>query len=91
VGSSWLDGVAAIKGLGRSSSAGASCGSDGRPVYRIAPGELATPRERVDWLAALGAFAEERCPHCGAAATLSASKNRLGCIDCLPGAAAATA
>ena len=38
-----------------------------------------------DWLAALGAFAEERCPHCGTAAPLSASKARLGCLTCLPG------
>jgi hypothetical protein len=40
-----------------------------------------------DWLAALGAFAEERCPHCGAATPLSASKTRLGCLTCLPGTA----
>jgi len=38
-----------------------------------------------DWLAALGAFAAERCPHCGATAQLSVSKTRLGCLTCLPG------
>jgi hypothetical protein len=38
-----------------------------------------------DWLPALGAYAAEGCPHCGAAAPLSASKTRLGCVGCLPG------
>ncbi|HEX5348373.1 MAG TPA: hypothetical protein VFW64_14910, partial [Pseudonocardiaceae bacterium] len=38
-----------------------------------------------DWLPALGAYANEGCPHCGAAAALSASKTRLGCVSCLPG------
>ncbi|MGH3874431.1 MAG: hypothetical protein ACRDSR_23510 [Pseudonocardiaceae bacterium] len=37
-----------------------------------------------DWLGSLGAFAEEQCPHCGVAATLSVSKTRLGCVRCLP-------
>ena len=41
------------------------------------------PVER-DWLPALGAYAEERCPHCGATAPLSASKTRLGCVRCQP-------
>lgn len=40
-----------------------------------------------DWLPALGACANERCPHCGAASALSASKTRLGCVDCLPSTA----
>ncbi len=40
-----------------------------------------------DWLPALGAYANQGCPHCGAAAALSASKTRLGCADCLPGPA----
>lgn len=39
-----------------------------------------------DWLISLGAFAGERCPHCDQAATLSASKIRLGCVSCLPAA-----
>lgn len=39
-----------------------------------------------DWLPALGAYANEGCPHCGAANPLSASKTRLGCVGCLPGA-----
>lgn len=39
------------------------------------------PIER-DWLPALGSYAEERCPHCGANAPLSASKTRLGCVRC---------
>lgn len=39
------------------------------------------PIER-DWLPALGAYAEERCPHCGEAAPLSAGKTRLGCVGC---------
>lgn len=37
-----------------------------------------------DWLPALGAYATESCPHCGATTTLSASKTRLGCMSCLP-------
>ena len=39
------------------------------------------PIER-DWLPVLGAYAEERCPHCGETAPLSASKTRLGCLRC---------
>lgn len=39
------------------------------------------PVER-DWLPALGGYADERCPHCGAAAPLSAGKTRLGCVRC---------
>ncbi|WP_219419837.1 hypothetical protein [Pseudonocardia nigra] len=64
------------------------------PGWRVPVDVRRGPRRypfAFDWLAALGAFAEERCPHCGAAATLSASKNRLGCIDCLPGAGAVAA
>jgi hypothetical protein len=64
------------------------------PGWRVPVDVRRGPRRypfAFDWLAALGAFAEERCPHCGAAATLSASKHRLGCIDCLPGAGAASA
>jgi hypothetical protein len=38
-----------------------------------------------DWLPALATYATERCPHCGAATALSASKTRLGCVGCLPG------
>lgn len=41
------------------------------------------PVER-DWLPALGAYAEERCPHCAETAPLSASKTRLGCVRCQP-------
>jgi hypothetical protein len=40
-----------------------------------------------DWLPALATYANEGCPHCGAAAPLSASKTRLGCVGCLPGSA----
>ncbi len=40
-----------------------------------------------DWLPALGAYANEGCPHCGATTALSASKTRLGCLDCLPNSA----
>jgi hypothetical protein len=40
-----------------------------------------------DWLPALGAYAAERCPHCGEPAPLSASKTRLGCLRCQPGGA----
>jgi hypothetical protein len=40
-----------------------------------------------DWLPALGAYANEGCPHCGATTALSASKTRLGCVDCLPSTA----
>jgi hypothetical protein len=42
------------------------------------------PVER-DWLPALGAYAEERCPHCGQPAALSAGKTGLGCVRCLAG------
>jgi hypothetical protein len=64
------------------------------PGWRVPVDVRRGPRRypfAFDWLAALGAFAEERCPHCGAAATLSASKIRLGCIDCLASAGAASA
>lgn len=36
------------------------------------------------WLAAGAGFADARCPHCGAAATLVAGRERLGCRSCLP-------
>ena len=36
-----------------------------------------------DWLPTLATYASERCPHCGAASPLSASKTRLGCVGCL--------
>jgi len=35
------------------------------------------------WLAAAGAFTDARCPHCAAAAELTAGRERLGCRSCL--------
>ena len=60
------------------------------PGWRVPVDVRRGPRRypfAFDWLAPLGAFADERCPHCGSAAPLSASKARLGCLSCLPGAA----
>jgi hypothetical protein len=60
------------------------------PGWRVPLDVRRGPRRyRVDrdWLPALGAYATERCPHCGEPAPLSASKTRLGCVRCQPGAA----
>ena len=60
------------------------------PAWRVPVDVRRGPRRypfTFDWLAPLGAFADERCPHCGAVAPLSASKTRLGCLTCLPSAA----
>jgi hypothetical protein len=60
------------------------------PGWRVPVDVRRGPRRypfALDWLVPLGAFAEECCPHCGAAAPLSASKTRLGCLTCLPSAA----
>ncbi|MEO7195615.1 MAG: hypothetical protein ABIZ05_12490 [Pseudonocardiaceae bacterium] len=57
------------------------------PGWRVPVDVRRGPRRypfAFDWLACLNAFAEERCPHCGVAATLSVSKTRLGCLSCLP-------
>jgi hypothetical protein len=57
------------------------------PGWRVPVDVRRGPRRypfAFDWLTSLGAFAEERCPHCGVAATLSVSKTRLGCVRCLP-------
>jgi len=62
------------------------------PGWRVPVDVRRGPRRyplTVDWLAPLGAFAQERCPHCGSTATLSASKTRLGCTVCLPAAVSA--
>jgi hypothetical protein len=60
-----------------------------RVLLDVRRGPRRYPVER-DWLPALGAYAEERCPHCGEPAPLSASKTRLGCVRCqaVPGVAA---
>jgi hypothetical protein len=60
------------------------------PGWRIPLDVRRGPRRyRVerDWLPALGAYATERCPHCGEPAPLSAGKTQLGCLRCQPGAA----
>jgi hypothetical protein len=57
------------------------------PGWRVPVDVRRGPRRypfAFDWLTPLGVFAEERCPHCGVAATLSVSKTRLGCVRCLP-------
>jgi hypothetical protein len=59
------------------------------PGWRIPLDVRRGPRRyRVerDWLPALGAYATERCPHCGEPAPLSAGKTQLGCLRCQPGA-----
>ena len=56
------------------------------PGWRVPVDVCRGPRRYArtfDWLPALNRFAAERCPHCGAADTLSASKTRLGCRTCL--------
>lgn len=61
------------------------------PGWRVPVDVCRGPRRypfAFDWLPALGAFATETCPHCGAMATFSAGKERLGCLACLPGAGA---
>ncbi|MGH3613113.1 MAG: hypothetical protein ACRDRK_11070 [Pseudonocardia sp.] len=60
------------------------------PGWRVPVDVRRGPRRypfAFDWLPALGAYAAQRCPHCGAAESLSASKARLGCLTCLPSAA----
>ena len=54
---------------------------DGASRWTSAAARAAT-RSNADWLPVLGAYAEERCPHCGETAPLSASKTRLGCLRC---------
>jgi ribosomal protein S27AE len=59
------------------------------PGWRVPLDVRRGPRRyRVDrdWLPVLGAYADEPCPRCGEPAPLSASKTRLGCIRCQPGA-----
>lgn len=56
------------------------------PGWRVPVDVCRGPRRypfTFDWLPTLGSFARECCPHCGAAATFSASKVRLGCLSCL--------
>lgn len=56
------------------------------PGWRVPVDVRRGPRRypfAFDWLVSLGTVAEERCPHCGEAATLSVSKTRLGCVSCL--------
>ncbi|PZS38963.1 MAG: hypothetical protein DLM62_10890 [Pseudonocardiales bacterium] len=59
------------------------------PGWRVPVDVRRGPRRypfAFDWLVSLGVFAEESCPHCGDAVTLSVSKTRLGCVSCLPAA-----
>jgi hypothetical protein len=54
-----------------------------RVTLDVRRGPRRYPIER-DWLPALGAYAEERCPHCAETAPLYAGKTRLGCLRCQP-------
>ncbi len=47
----------------------------------IRRGTRAFPFE-LSWIVAAGEFARVRCPACGAAETLVATRERLGCREC---------